>query len=292
MKKAPILPLMLQIWVLTLVILGGLQLWNTYKNPTPSDVSPVTITSKIKKSSNAEVFSSAYASSFGTIWVALSTRIGTNFTDTSSQSIQWGSYYKEISFIWETPEERRTIRSNMIEQNMIIIREYLNLSRSNIKDLLAGSNNRASTLDGFISQLELRYVNSAKSVENLEKQKALILARIVQIEAAIEVTKDSMEKNFSESIPDSTLDDVETYFMLRERYTESFTDIVFINQFITQHTFLNNYNKWILDTLINNKEAIINESYVVIPDSGDQYLRPLELLFEEADFKANIQDSE
>lgn len=292
MKKAPILPLLLQIWVLTLVILGGLQLWNTYKNPTSSDVSAAVATNNIKTSSNAEVFSSAYASSFGTIWVALSTRIGTNFTDTSSQSTTWWSYYKEISFIWDTPEERTAIRANMIEQNMIIIREYLNLSRTDIKNLLSGSNNRRSTLEGFISQLELRFINSAKSIENLEKQKALILARIVQIEAAIEVTKASMEKNFSESIPDSTLKDVETYFMLRERYTESFTDIVFINQFIKQHTFLNNYNKWILDTLINNKEAIINESYVVIPDSGDQYLRPLELLFEEADFKANIQERE
>jgi hypothetical protein len=62
---------------------------------------------------------------------------------------------------------------------------------------------------------------------------------------------------------------------------------VFINQFIKQHAFLNNYNKWILDTLINNKEAIINQSYVVIPDSGDQYLRPLELIFDEAEIKNN-----
>jgi hypothetical protein len=40
-----------------------------------------------------------------------------------------------------------------------------------------------------------------------------------------------------------------------------------------------------LDTLINNKEAIINQSYVVIPDSWSQYLRPLELIFDEAEIK-------
>lgn len=174
----------------------------------------------------------------------------------------------------------------MIGQNMLIIQEYLNLSKTDIKTLLNTSSNRKNTLEAFISQLELRYKNSVISLQSLEKQKALLLAEIEKNQASIASVKTSMETNFSLSQANETGKDIETYFVLRDEYTQYFTDIVFINQFIAQHQFLNDYNKVILDTLINNKEALINQSYVVIPDSGSQYLRPLELLFNEADFKS------
>jgi hypothetical protein len=152
--------------------------------------------------------------------------------------------------------------------------------------MLDSAPNRRKTLENFISQLELRYKNSALSIESLQKQKDLHLANLTSIENKIAQVKLSMESHFAQSQATNTLEDVDDYLLLREEYTESFTDVVFINQFLKQHAFLNNYNKGILDTLINNKEAIINQSYVVIPDSGDQYLRPLELLFDEADIKA------
>ena len=206
-------------------------------------------------------------------------------------NLQSGGFYKEIASVGNTIEERQIQRANMISQNMLIIQEYLNLSKTDIKTLLNTSADRKNTLEGFISQLELRYKNAAISVQSLEKQKALLVAKVEKNQADIAATKASMEKNFGLSQANETLKDVERYYVLRAEYTEMFTDIVFINQFLKQHNFLNNYNKVILDTLINNKEAIINQSYVVIPDSGDQYLRPLELLFDEADIKAKLSEN-
>ena len=236
---------------------------------------------------NSEVFYSAESSDYASVWVALSTRVGTKFQNkqnsgfTSSQS-----FYREISSVGSSPEENRAIRSDMISQNMLIINEYLNLSRTNIKDLLKWSQDRRSTLESFISQLEMRYKSSALSIWSLEKQKILLVERIWIIDWQIEQIKTKMEDDFAAWNAEATLRDVDDYFALRSEYTEAFTDVVFINQFLKQHQFLNEYNTWILDTLINNKEAIINESFVVIPDSGDQYLRPLELLFDEAEIKA------
>jgi len=243
-----------------------------------------------QRSENTEVFQSAYAANFWLTSVALSTRIGTNFRETQNSSPLTG-YFKEISFIWESDSERSTLRSNMIRENMLIIREYLNLSRTDIKGVLDSSENRENTLESLISQLELRFKNSALSIWSLEKLKALHITELDALDTQIESIKAEMEQNFSDSKPNATLEKLDEYYVARGLYTEHFTDIVFINQFLAQHSFLNNYNKGILDTLINNKEAIINESFVVIPDSGDQYLRPLELLFEEADFKANILGS-
>ena len=240
-----------------------------------------------REQENATRFQSAYAANYGNVWVALSTRIGMQFTSQNA-ALQSGGFYREIASVGVTQDERRIQRADMISQNMLIIQEYLNLSKTDIKTLLHTSADRKNTLEGFISQLELRYKNSAISVQSLEKQKALLVTKIEKNQADIVATKASMEKNFGLSQAAETLKDVERYYVLRAEYTEMFTDIVFINQFLKQHNFLNNYNKVILDTLINNKEAIINQSYVVIPDSGEQYLRPLELIFDEADIKAKL----
>lgn len=206
--------------------------------------------------------------------------------NSQNAQLQSGGFYKDIASIGKTIEERRVQRADMISQNMLIVQEYLNLSKTDIKSLLNTSSNRRSTLEGFISQLEFRYKNSAISQQSLQKQKDLLLKEIEKNQADIENTKTSMEKNFVANLSSPTLDDIERYFLLRADYTEAFTDIVFINQFLKQHAFLNEYNKVVLDTLINNKEAIINQTYVVIPDSGDEYLRPLELIFDEAEIKA------
>ncbi len=281
MKHQKILPFFFKVALLSLFFVGLYQGYGYFFQK-----------EEIKKETqreqeNATRFQSAYAANYGNVWVALSTRIGMQFTSQNA-ALQSGGFYREIASVGVTQDERRIQRADMISQNMLIIQEYLNLSKTDIKTLLHTSADRKNTLEGFISQLELRYKNSAISVQSLEKQKALLVTKIEKNQADIVATKASMEKNFGLSQAAETLKDVERYYVLRAEYTEMFTDIVFINQFLKQHNFLNNYNKVILDTLINNKEAIINQSYVVIPDSGEQYLRPLELIFDEADIKAKL----
>ena len=62
--------------------------------------------------------------------------------------------------------------------------------------------------------------------------------------------------------------------------------IVFINKFLNWYTVLNNYNKLLLDTLINNKEILVKNSQVVIPDSWSWLLKDLNLIYDEADWKS------
>lgn len=50
-----------------------------------------------------------------------------------------------------------------------------------------------------------------------------------------------------------------------------------------QYQFLNDYNADILHVIKLNKEAIIQEHSIVIPEIGQQYLRPLDLIQNESD---------
>lgn len=265
----------LKIAIITLILLWFLRAWSHLLNPEE--------TTLYAQKTNAQVYKSAHSDEYLNIWAAISTRIWIAFENGASQNS--ADFYREIASIWDTPQEKRDLRSELISRNSEIIGDYLNLSRSDIKSLLDSSSDRQKTLEWFITQLELRFKNSTISLESLEKQKSLLLREISDTQSGIERVKSDLEGSFSAGDTPATLENVDEYFDLRARYTSAFTDIVFINQFIKQHSFLNEYNAWILDTLINNKTAIINQSFVVIPDSWDEYLRPLELIFDESEIK-------
>jgi hypothetical protein len=196
------------------------------------------------------------------------------------------TFYPEQSEIGADSEESRSIRRDLLAENMLIIREYLSLARTDVLELLDESTDRRSTLNTLISQLELRFKNASISLINLENQKTLLIQDMEKTNTDIESIKGQMSNDFTAGDDDGLLSDIDIYLDLRSRNNRSFTDIVLINQFLAQYQFLNDYNKRLLDTLINNREAIISQSFVVVPDSGDEFLKQFKLLYEEEEFKA------
>jgi len=95
-----------------------------------------------------------------------------------------------------------------------------------------------------------------------------------------------MNADFAAFDEDSSAKNAENYLELKKEYQANYIDIIFINQFLKQYVFLNEYNKKLLDTLINNKEALINQSFVVIPDSGDEFLKYFHLIYDEEEYKS------
>jgi len=43
----------------------------------------------------------------------------------------------------------------------------------------------------------------------------------------------------------------------------------------------------LLDTLINNKDILSKNSFIVLPDSWDQLLKDMNIIFDESTYKAN-----
>ncbi|MDD2745816.1 MAG: hypothetical protein PHU93_04730, partial [Candidatus Gracilibacteria bacterium] len=52
----------------------------------------------------------------------------------------------------------------------------------------------------------------------------------------------------------------------------------FLDKFTAMYTALNSYNRKLLDTLTSNKEALIKNVTVVLPDSGNEFMNKLNLL--------------
>ena len=63
--------------------------------------------------------------------------------------------------------------------------------------------------------------------------------------------------------------------------------LAYVERFQRGYGILQGQAKKILDTLINNREALIKRSIVVIPDSGSELLKKLNLIVTEAEYKAS-----
>ncbi|MDR1945308.1 MAG: hypothetical protein LBQ59_04520 [Candidatus Peribacteria bacterium] len=83
----------------------------------------------------------------------------------------------------------------------------------------------------------------------------------------IESLKNKINSDFQKNDATASYENIEKYLELKNKYNYARAYIVYINQFLNDYNALNEYNKRLLDTLINNKDAIIKEAYVVIPDT-------------------------
>jgi hypothetical protein len=150
---------------------------------------------------------------------------------------------------------------------MIIIEEYKNILKTDIKQFLISNNDRLRTLNAFISQLEYRYTLSKENIKTLNKQKNYFNNIMSKNSNNITNIKLKIEKDFVNNKNIESIKNIDDYLQYKKDYLYARTYIIFINHFLVRYNYYNNINKKLLDTLINNKQAIINDIYIVIPDT-------------------------
>lgn len=250
-------------------------------NPLKSKEALITKTEADKNSDN---FVEAWAKDLiiAPIWVAITTNIWTKLKERSEAPANIYSDVMSISYILGN---KQIARDKIISQNMIQINEYLNVLKMDLKTSLNQATDRATVLDAYINQLEFRYSSTLENISALKNQRAILASSLKENNTEIEQAKKKMSSDFKIFDSESVIEDVDTYLKARDSYTYARTYIIFIDKFIAYYTYLNNYNKKLLDTLINNKDIIVKNSQLVIPDSGSDLLKSLNLIYSEDEFK-------
>ena len=238
---------------------------------------------------NTELLSAKSKEAYGQIGVALSTNIGIRFKERRELPISNNNSVIEIS---ELLGREDMIGDELIKANMLYISEYFNIMKTNINSLLKESNNRGETLDNIIAQFELRYKNASKNLATLQKQNQNLEWKMNSIDAQIEQLKIKINADFKAWNTIETVENKDEYLRLKSIWTEARTYIIYYNKFINQYNYLNNYNKQVLDALINNRDIIAKDSYLVFPDTGNGILKDLNLLFTEEEYKAEKKNIE
>lgn len=229
---------------------------------------------------NERTFSSATDKS-NIIWnagLAITLSVWTRHKQLSETPINVYDDVLDISYI---VANKQIARDKIISTNMIIVNDYLNVLKTDVKWLLASWNDRATTLDLFLDQLEYRLTNAEENIKTLKLQGKNLQDSRGRSMNEIKILKDKIDSSFKNYDSESTIDNLDMYLDAQEQYRYSHTYLVFVSEFIKKYETLNAYNKRFISALKANRDALIKNTKVVIPDSGSDFLKKLDLIWAE-----------
>jgi len=207
------------------------------------------------------------------IWVALTTNIGTRYKERQSNNL-----YKDVLIIGQVISEKKYSNRNSRKNHMDNIKEYYNVLRTDVKWLLDKSHDRKASLESYIAQLKYRY-NSTNSNLRVLTNKQNEYARAMNISnKLIAQAKSKMTSDFKNFNWIDTEKNIENLLKAKSEYNYAKAYSTYISQYIKQYKYLNSKGKKLYDTLSQNKEIIVKNTKVVIPKTGIENLKKLELI--------------
>jgi hypothetical protein len=215
----------------------------------------------------------------GKTWVAITTNVWISYKQLEKLP---STIYREIFSLEEIIWNIENSKGELIWKNMITIKEYLNVLKTDPKKLINSSNDKPQILNAYIDQLEFRYQTWVELEKKLIEQNNIFLSRMQDVSSKIEILKDKIASDFKNNDSEASLKDIDEYLELKKEFYHARIYMVYISHFIKQYHFLNNYAKNLATILISNKEAIIKDAYVVIPKNGWLgALKQFDLIYEE-----------
>ncbi len=191
--------------------------------------------------------------------------------------------YSEVMPISAVLADKTTGSKKIIASHMIAAQEYMNILRTDVNKLLDGSSDRQAMLESFIDQLKYRGKATNTYLATLSSQRTELTAAISSSTAKIEEYKTTLSTAYKNMDYDLTQDTLDKYLVEKQNQTYAQSYLVFLDKFVATYQALNAYNLKLLDTITNNKEALIKNVTVVLPDSGSEFMSKLELLRKESD---------
>ncbi|MFZ4461587.1 MAG: hypothetical protein ACOYN2_03490 [Patescibacteria group bacterium] len=216
----------------------------------------------------------------GDTGVALSLNIGLSDKAKKETPIR---LYEEVMPISSVLADKTTGTKKIIASHMIAAQEYMNILRTDVNKLLDGTSDRQAMLESFIDQLKFRGKATNAYLASLTSQRAQLAAAITTSTTKIEGYKTTLSTAYKNMDYDLTQDTLDKYLEEKQTQTYAQSYLVFLDKFVATYQALNAYNAKLLDTITNNKEALIKNVTVVLPDSGNDFMKKLELLRSQSD---------
>ena len=222
-----------------------------------------------------------------TTWVAISLNIWTKLKEAQWIPVTLTTEVLPISYILAN---KTTSRNIIITSNMIWLNEYLNTLKTNVNWLLDQSSDREAMLESYIDQLRSRYTWTVGQLTVLKEQARQLQETASLSNQKIDRLKWDLTTAYKTLDYDKTQSTLDEYLLEKDKNTYATTYLVFLWKFIDSYTILNAYNKVLLDTLINNKEPLIKNVTIVMPDSWTNLMKKFNLIKTEAEFKSSIKN--
>jgi hypothetical protein len=151
--------------------------------------------------------------------------------------------------------------------------------------MLDETEERGKVLDEHIDILKSYYIRTSERTALLAEQSEELRTMLTASSQVTEAAKKAMEEKYKAFEYDGVDTVIDSYVTAKNEENRARVYLAYIERFQRGYGILQGQNKKILDTLINNRAALIQKTIVVIPDSGSELLKKLNLVISEADYK-------
>jgi len=245
---------------------------------------------------NKQNFENIKLENISAIWVAISTNVWMKFQssqDTKNINNDLGTSENNYINMWNISVDEIITNNDssinrILEKNLTFLQEYRSFIKMDYNLAFKNSPDKAYTLDNLVKQLGFRFRTSVLNVKNLLTQQEWLKSEYLANKRDLNNIKQKIEKDYNSVDIEELKEDLTNYYALKSRETKLTTYLVFIWNMIKNHNVMNDYNKIVLDTLINNKDVISKNSFVVLPDSGNKVLNDLDLIMTEKEYKTEV----
>lgn len=270
----PIIKSFIKITILTLVFFVFFYLW--------SQLIYAWWWSNDEKTTNVDNFKSIEDYSLSEVWVALNINVWTKFYEWK-KDFESNLLYNWVVAISTIKSDKNETNEILIGKNMEAIRDYINFAKIDIKSYLDSSIDRKDNYESLMNQLKIRYKIWYANSKNLGTQIELLTNHLKSLETSIENIKSSMKinmKNYNSKWLSKNIDD---YIVLKNESTTMKVYLLFCSRFLAYYNFLNWYNKEVITTLRLNQDAIIKNTYIVVPENWNDLIQKLNLIYNQSD---------
>lgn len=211
----------------------------------------------------------------GNVGVALSLNVGLSKSIKDNTPVR---LYEDVIPLSSILANKTTGRDKVIASHMIAAQEYINVLQMDVNKTLDQSSDRQAMLESIIDGLKYRGNKTNEYLASLSSQRSELQTALDASTRKITDLKAKLTSSYQKMDYDGTQEALDEYITEKNNETYARSYLVFLDKFTAMYTALNSYNRKLLDTLTSNKEALIKNVTVVLPDSGNEFMNKLNLL--------------
>lgn len=239
---------------------------------------------KTSAGANDLSFQQADINYMGTMATAMSLSVWQKMLPIKNTSVNLPTSTISIAEVLSSP---LSWQQKLIGSNMLGVSSYVNVLSIDIPNLLDNAVNRGIVLDEHISLLKSYYNRTLERLSLLNEQIADLRGIIKESSSASDKSKSIMQLSYDGYDYSEVDKAIDTYIWSRNTDTRAQVYLVYLEKFKKNYTALQIKNLKLIDTLVNNKDALIKRSTVVIPNSGSDLIKTLKLIQTESEFNTD-----
>lgn len=213
------------------------------------------------------------------------------------------SLWQKESFVpivrWDTIIENTPIadifsrptiwQQKIISNNMMAISSYAWVLSTDIITLLDKAPNRQAALNDHIALLKNYGIRTKDRIQIIETQIADLNGVVASTSEKTNQAKSIMQWSFVNYEYSHVDTAISNYIEAKNRENRAKIYLVYLDNFKKSYQALQTRNYKLLDALVNNRQALIDRSTVVIPNSGSEIVKQLKLIQTEAQYKKSTK---